>query len=79
MRPVPDPRILRLFLSQHIPRRVESRCHIDFMGRKWTITPTLKQYVWLAVRPADRGFYVLETKPDPTNPAIPPILGKYRF
>ena len=79
MRPVPDPRILRLFLSQHIPRRVESRCRIDFMGRKWTITPTLKQYVWLAVRPADRGFYVLETKPDPTNPAIPPILGKYRF
>ena len=49
------------------------------MGRKWTITPTLKQYVWLAVRPSDRGFYVLETKPDPTNPASPPILGRYRF
>ena len=43
------------------------------------VPPTRKQYVWLAVLPFDRGFYVLETKPDPTNPVIPPILGKYRF
>ena len=77
--PVPNPRILHLFLSQYIPRRVESRYPIAFMDRKWTITPALNQYVWLAVRPADRGFYVLEIKPDPTNPVIPPILGKYRF
>lgn len=79
LRPVPDVHVLRLFLSQHVARRVESRCRIDFMGRKWPITPTLRQSVWLAVRPLERGFYVLETKPDPTNPVIPPILAKYRF
>ena len=80
LRPAPDPRVLRLFLSQYVARRVESRNRIEFMGRKWSITPTRKQYVWLAVRPLDRGFYVLETKPDPTHPTrIPPILGKYRF
>lgn len=80
LRPAPNPRTLRLFLSQYVARRVESRTRIEFMGRTWPITPTRKQYVWLAVRPLDRGFYVLETKPDPTHPTlIPPILGKYRF
>ena len=80
LRPAPDPRVLRLFLSQYVARRVESRNRIEFMGRKWPISPTRKQYVWLAVRPFDRGFYVLETKPDPAHPTlIPPILGKYRF
>ncbi|MBP5787414.1 MAG: transposase family protein, partial [Kiritimatiellae bacterium] len=80
LRPAPDPRTLRLYLSQYVARRVESRSRIEFMGRTCPITPTRKQYVWLAVRPLDRGFYVLETKPDPTHPAlIPPILGKYRF
>jgi hypothetical protein len=32
LRPVPDVHVLRLFLSQHVARRVESRCRIDFMG-----------------------------------------------
>jgi hypothetical protein len=80
LRPAPEPRTLRLYLSQYVARRVESRNRIEFMGRTWPIAPTRKQYVWLAVRPLDRGFYVLEAKPDPAHPAlIPPILGKYRF
>lgn len=80
LHPAPEPRTLRLYLSQYVARRVESSSRIEFMGRTWPIAPTRKQYVWLAVRPLDRGFYVLETKPDPTHPAlIPPILGKYRF
>ena len=80
LRPAPEPRTLRLYLSQYVARRVESRNRIEFMGRTWPIAPTGKQYVWLAVRPLDRGFYVLESKPDPTRPTfIPPILGKYRF
>ena len=80
LRSAPESRILRLFLSQYVARRVEGGNRIEFMGRRWPITSTRKQYVWLAVRPFDRGFYVLESKPDPTRPAfIPPILGKYRF
>ena len=79
LRPVPDPRLLRLFLSQHVPRRVEGGNRIEYLGRKWTITPTRRQTVWLAIRPLGKGFYVLETRPDPTHPAIPPILGRYRF
>ena len=33
----------------------------------------------LAIRPENAGFYVLEDRPDPTNPVVPRILGKYRF
>lgn len=80
LRPAPEPLLLRLFLSQYVARRVEGSNRIEFMGRKWPITPTRKQHVWLAVRPFDRGFYVLASKPDPTRPTcIPTILGKYRF
>ena len=79
LRPVPDSRVLRLFLSQWVARRVEGRNRIDFMGRKWTIAPTLKQYVWVALRPSDREFWVLEQKPDPTNPVVPTTLAKYRY
>ena len=49
------------------------------MGRKWRIARTLKKTVWLAIRPENAGFYVLETRPDPTNPVVPRILAKYRF
>ena len=40
---------------------------------------TLRKTVWLAIRPENAGFYVLETRPDPTNPVVPRILAKYRF
>ena len=79
MRRVTDEKVLRLFLSRHVPRRVELGCRVDFMGRKWRIAHTLKKTVWLAVRPENRGFYVLEERPDPTHPVIPRILLAHRF
>ena len=79
MRPTPNEKVLRLFLSRHEPRRVELGSRIDFMGRKWTIAHTLKKRVWLAIRPRHAGFYVLEECPDPTNPVVPRILAAHRF
>ena len=79
MRPVPNEKVLRLFLSMHVPRRVELGCRVDFLGRKWNIAKTLKKTVWLAVRPENRGFYVLEERPDPTHPVVPRILASFRF
>ena len=79
LRPVTNEKILRLFMSRHVPRRVELGCWIEFMGRKWKVAKTLKKTVWLAVRPENRGFYVLEERPDPTNPVIPRILLAHRF
>ena len=73
---IPD---LRLFMSMHVPRRVELGCRVEFMGRKWKVAKTLKKTVWLAVRPENRGFYVLEERPDPTRPVIPRILLAHRF
>ncbi len=79
MRPVEDERRLKVFLSQHIARRVESGQYIEFDGREYRIPKTFRQYVWLALRPEERQFYVLETKPDPTVLEIPRILGKYYY
>jgi len=79
LRPVTNEKILRLFMSRHVPRRVELGCWVEFMGRKWKVAKTLKKTVWLAVRPENRGFYVLEERPDPTNPVIPRILLAHRF
>ncbi len=79
MRQVADERVLRLFLSRHVPRRVELGHRIEFLGRKWRIARTLKKTVWLAVRPGNRGFYVLEERPDPTRPVIPRVLLAHRF
>ena len=79
LRPVPNEKVLRLFLSRHVSRKVELGCRIDFMGRKWRIAKTLKKTVWIAIRPENRGFYVLEERPDPTNPVVPRILLAHRF
>ena len=79
LRPVPNEKVLRLFLSRHVSRKVELGCRIDFMGRKWRTAKTLKKTVWIAVRPENRGFYVLEERPDPTNPVVPRILLAHRF
>ena len=79
LRPVPNEKVLRLFLSRHVSRKVELGCRIDFMGRKWRTAKTLKKAVWIAVRPENRGFYVLEERPDPTNPVVPRILLAHRF
>ena len=79
LRPGPNEKVLRLFLSRHVSRKVELGCRIDFMGRKWRIAKTLKKTVWIAIRPENRGFYVLEERPDPTNPVVPRILLAHRF
>ncbi|MGN1149993.1 MAG: hypothetical protein ACI4SY_04725 [Sutterella sp.] len=79
IRPIPNEKVMRLFLSRHIPRSVELGCGVEFMGHKWRISRTLRKTVWLAVRPENAGFYVLEDRPDPTNPVVPRILAKYRF
>ena len=79
MRPVANEKVLRLFMSQHYPRRVELGCRVEFMGQRWRIAHTLKKTVWIALRPESRGFYVLEERPDPTNPVIPRILLAHRF
>ena len=79
MRGIPNEKVLRLFLSRHVPRSVELGCRIEFMGRKWRIERTLKKTVWLAIRPENAGFYVLESRPDPTHPVVPRILARYRF
>ncbi len=78
MRQAPNEKVLRLFLSWHIPRRVELG-RVDFLGQKWRIADTLKKTVWLAIRPENRGFYVLEERPDPMRPVVPKILASYRF
>lgn len=66
-------------MSMHVPRRVELGCRVEFMGRKWKIAKTLKKTMWLAVRPENCGFYVLEERPDPTRPVIPWILLAHKF
>ena len=79
IRGIPNERFLRVFLSKHVSRRVELGCSIEFMGCKWRIARTLRKTVCVAVRPESRGFYVLEERPDPTNPVLPRILAEYRF
>lgn len=79
MRKVPDENVLRLFLSKHEPHRVELGRSVEFLGKKWNIAKTEKKTVWLAIRPGNVGFYVLEECPDPTHPVIPRILAKYKF
>ena len=54
LRPVTSEKVLRLFMSMHVPRRVELGCRVEFMGRKWKVAKTLKKTVWLAVRNAFR-------------------------
>lgn len=55
--------------------RLPNRLH----GAKVADRKTLKKTVWLAIRPENRGFYVLEERPDPTNPVVPRILLAHRF
>ncbi len=79
LRPAGDPRLLRLFLSRQMPVKVEGFCRINYNGRSWPISSTFMETVWLAIRPRGKGFYVLETRPDPRTRAIPRILAKHQF
>lgn len=79
MRPPPDFKVVKLYLSLRERRRVELCCRIEFDGRWWTIAKTLRQMVFLAIRPYAREFYVLEDDLDPTSGTIPRILGCFDF
>lgn len=79
MRPPPDFKIVKLYLSLRERRRVELCTRIEFHGRWWSIAKTLKKTVVLAIRPYAREFYVLEDDLDPTSGAIPRILGCFDY
>lgn len=78
-RPPPDFKVVRLYLSLRERRRVELCTRIEFQGRWWTISKTLRKTVVLAVRPHQKEFYVLEDDLDPTTRAIPRILARYSY
>lgn len=79
MRPPPDFKVVRLFLSLRESRRVELGKRIEFQGKWWTIASTLKKTVTIAVRPYNREFYVLEEDLDPVTMVMPRILAKYSY
>lgn len=77
-RPCPPTAVLDLFMAYHEPRRVSPANTVDFLGRQWRITPTLKKTVWLVIHP-DLVFWVVDRKPDPREPVWPTTLAKYRL
>ena len=79
MRPPPDFKVVRLYLSLRERRRVELCTRIEFQGRWWTIAKTLRKTVVLAIRPYAGEFYVLEEDLDPTSETIPRILGRFDY
>ena len=78
-RPPPDFKVVKLYLSLRERRRVEMCTRIEFQGRWWSISKTLRKTVVLAVRPHQKEFYVLEDDLDPTTRAIPRILARYSY
>jgi len=79
IKPPPNFKIVKLFLSLRERRRVEMGKRIEFDGRWWTIARTSRKYVTIAVRPYDREFCVLEEDLNPIVMTIPPILGKFSY
>lgn len=75
-RPCPPLKLLDLHMAFHEARRVSSANTVDHLGRVWRISPTLKKTVWLVIHP-DIRFWVIESRPDPLNPAWPTILASY--
>jgi hypothetical protein len=63
-------------MAFHEARRVSSANTVGHLGRVWRISPTLKKTVWLVIHP-DIRFWVVESRPDPLNPAWPTILASY--
>ncbi len=79
MKEPPDFKVVKLYLSLRERRRVEMGRVVEFDGRRWTISPTLRKYVTVAFRPHNREFYVLEDDLDPTVRGLPRILGKFSY
>ena len=73
MRPAPPAALLDLHLSLRCSRRVNNDHTIDFDGRNYEITPTLRKTVTLVLHPRLR-FWVLELPP---KDVWTPILGHF--
>ncbi len=75
-RPCPASRLLDLHMAYHMPRSVSRANTIEYNGLSWNITPTLKRKIALVIHPG-KQFWVVESMPDPCNPAWPIVLGKF--
>ena len=72
-RPCPSTALLDLHMAYHETRRVSPAHTIDFRGREWPISPTMRKTVGVVLHP-DIKFWVIEHQPDPASPAWPNIL-----
>jgi hypothetical protein len=76
LRPCPDPSLLDLHLALHLGRRVNADHQVDFLGRSWPISATLRQSVTLIHHPNNQ-FWVVSKPPKPTHNRWSEILGKF--
>ncbi len=76
LRPCPDPSLLDLHLALHLRRRVNADHPIDFLGRSWPITATVRHKVTLIHHPHSQ-FRVVSQPPQPPQNRWPEILGKF--
>jgi len=73
MRPTPPSSLLDLHLSLRSQRRVNNDHSIDFDGRNYEISSTLRKSVTIVHHPT-RQFWVVE---HPPKAVWPPILGHF--
>lgn len=73
MRPAPPAALLDLHFSLRLQRRVNNDHTIDFEGRNYEITTTLRKSVTLVHHP-NRRFWVVEYPP---KAIWPPVLGDF--
>lgn len=76
LRPCPDPSLLDLPLALHLGRRVTADHQIDFLGRSWPISATVRQTVTLMHHPLSQ-FWIVSQPPQPPQNRWPEILGKF--
>ena len=74
LKPTPVKSLLNLHLALHLPRRVSSASTIDFLGRKWKISPTHQKTVIIVHHP-NRRFWVIPQTKDLSK--WPEVLGSY--
>ncbi len=73
LRPPPSPALLDLHLSLRLSRRVNNDHTVDFEGRNYEISSTLRKRITIVHHPA-RQFWVVE---HPPKHVWPPILAHY--
>jgi hypothetical protein len=76
MRPCSDPSMLDLHLAFHFARRCNQDHQIDFLGRSWSIAPTLRHSVTIIHHP-NRQFWVVSLPPKPPENRWSNVLAKY--